>query len=49
MQGFGLGQAAEDPLRVKGTLKKGASRLKRIVFDGIDRDKKLSEKEIKIF
>jgi len=30
----GLGQAAEDPLRVKGTLKKGASRLKRIVFGG---------------
>ena len=27
----GLGQAAEDPLRVKGTLKKGAS---RIVFGG---------------
>jgi len=25
----GLGQAAEDPLRVKGTLKKGASRLKK--------------------
>jgi len=33
MQGFRLGQAAEDPLRVKGTLKKGAggvSRLKKL-------------------
>ena len=29
---LGLGQAAEDPLRVKGTLKKGASRLKRNCF-----------------